>query len=67
MAEKPKDKKDDKKKKAAHHGGGMNFGTEIIIFLVILFIVWAIFGKRTENTEKPFIQQTDTTNFVPQQ
>lgn len=69
MAEKPKDKKDDKKKKSGQHhgGGGMSFGIEIIIFLIILFIVWAMFGKRTENTEKPFIQQTETTNLVPQQ
>lgn len=66
MAEKPKDKKDDKKKPAPHKSsGGMSFGVEIIIFLVILFIVWLMLGKRTENTDKPFIQQTQT-NFIPQ-
>ena len=66
MAEKPKVKKDDKKKPASHHSsGGMSFGVEIIIFLVILFIVWMMLGKRTENTDKPFIQQTQT-NFIPQ-
>lgn len=69
MAEKPKDKKDDKKKKPAPHksGGGISFEVEIIIFLVVLFIVWMMLGKRTENTDKPFIQQTETTSFVSPQ
>ncbi|MFA6386765.1 MAG: hypothetical protein WCW04_03290 [Candidatus Paceibacterota bacterium] len=69
MAEKPKGKKDDKKKKPApkHHGGGMSFGVEIIIFLVVLFIAWMMLGKRTGNTDRPFIQQTETTNFISPQ
>ena len=67
MAEKPKDKKDDKKKPAPHHSsGGMNFGIEIIIFLVILFIVWMLLGKHSDNTTQPFIQ-TNTTNLVSPQ
>ena len=70
MADKKDDKKkDDKKKKPApkHHGGGMSFEVEIIIFLIILFIVWMMLGKHGENTDKPFIQQNETTNFVSPQ
>ncbi len=68
MAEKSKDKKDDKKKPAPHYSsGGISFEVEIIIFLIILFIVWMLLGKRTGNTDKPFIQQTKTTNFVSPQ
>jgi len=61
------DKKDDKKKdakKTHHSSGGMGFGTEIIIFLIVLFILWAAMKKPTETTNKPFIK-TDTTS-IPQ-
>jgi hypothetical protein len=56
MAEKPKEKKSDKKKTKTN-GGEMGFGTEIIIFVVALFVIWVLMGKpRTENTDKPFIK-----------
>jgi len=65
-------KKDDKKKseekkptsKKHHTGGEMNFGIEILIFLVILFIIWALMGKTSENADKPFIKTSNTS--IPQ-
>lgn len=57
MAEHKKDnKKKDDKKKSHHSSGGMSFGVEIIIFLIILFIVWALFSKPSEDVDKPFIK-----------
>lgn len=58
MAENKKgDKKKDDKKKSHHHSsGGMSFGVEIIIFLIILFVVWALFSKPSEDVDKPFIK-----------
>ena len=64
MADKKDDKKkDDKKKevKKSHHSGGeMSFGMEIVLFLVALFIIWALFSKPSENADKPFIKATTT-------
>ncbi|MFA6355057.1 MAG: hypothetical protein WCW65_01365 [Candidatus Paceibacterota bacterium] len=61
MADKKDDKKkDDKKKKTHHSSGGLSFGVEIIIFLVILFIVWAFFTKPSEDVDKPFIKAETT-------
>jgi len=60
-------KKDDKKKgdkkpevKKKHHGGEMSFGAEIILFLIALFILWAIFSKPSTNVDKPFIKDPAT-------
>ena len=53
------DKKDDKKKevkKSHHSSGGMSFGMEIILFIIALFIIWAVMKKPSENVDKPFIQ-----------
>lgn len=66
MAEKPKTKKeDDKKKPKKHSGGEMNFGLEVILFIVALFVVWVLVGKpKTENADKPFIKGQSTA--IPQ-
>ncbi|MFA6392739.1 MAG: hypothetical protein WCW54_01485 [Candidatus Paceibacterota bacterium] len=59
MAEKYEDKKPKKKS-----GGEMNFGLEIILFIVAIFVIWVLMGKpKSENTDKPFIkgQQSVTT------
>lgn len=59
MAETKDDNKDDKKKYSSSHGGGtgLNFGTEILLFLIALFVIWVLVGKpKTENADKPFIK-----------
>jgi len=61
MAEHKKDdkKKDEKKKevKKSHHSGGeMNFGVEIVLFLVALFILWAVLSGPSENADKPLLK-----------
>ena len=70
MAEHKKDdkKKDNKKpevKKKHHSGGEMSFGAEVILFLIALFILWALFSKPSATVDKPFIKE-GTVNTVTQ-
>ena len=70
MAEKKKDdkKKDSKKPEAKkHHNnkGELSFGIEIILFMVALFILWAMFSKPSSNIDKPFIKE-QTINTLPE-
>ena len=56
MAEKPKEKKH------SHHSGGeMNFGVEVLLFVIGIFIIWLIAGgaKKPTTGEKPFIPQPE--------
>ena len=66
MADKSKDKKDEKKKPKKHHSGGeMSFGMEIILFMIAIFIIWALVGQpKSENVDKPFIK--GQTTVIPQ-
>ncbi|HEY5588641.1 MAG TPA: hypothetical protein VIK86_06770 [Candidatus Paceibacterota bacterium] len=64
MAEKPKGKKD-KKPEAKKHGGEMNFGIEILIFIVIIFILWILAGgPKKEQPKSPILKQ-DSTQVIP--
>jgi len=72
MAEKPKEKKDDKKKKVHHSGGELNFGIEVLLFVVGIFIIWVLAGgaKKSTTEEKPFMTQptnqiTPNTGYGP--
>lgn len=63
MAEHKKEekKKDEKKSKPKHHSSGeMSFGLQIILFLIALFVLWALFSKPSENVDKPFIKANNT-------
>ena len=65
MAEHKKDdkKKDDKKSKPKHHSGGeMSFGMEIVLFLIALFVLWALIGKPSENKDKPLMKAANTSS-----
>lgn len=48
-----------------YNKGELSFGAEILIFIVILFIIWAISKKPSENVNKPFIKE-QTVNVLPQ-
>lgn len=66
MAEYKKEEKRYDNKKPKHHSSGeMNFGIEIIIFLVILFIIWAFLSKPSVDVDKPFIK-AETVPTSPQ-
>jgi len=54
MAEKPK--KEEKKYEHHHSSGGMGFGTEVILFIVIIFIIWILSGgSKKPAQEAPLI------------
>ena len=69
MADKKNDKKKDTNKKEEkkpshkkHSGGEMNFGLEILLFVLAIFIIWVLMGKpQTENSDKPFIKGQNIT------
>lgn len=66
MAEhKREERRDDDRKPKHHSSGGMSFGMEIILFIIVLFILWALMKKPSENVDKPFIQ-ADTAPTVIQ-
>jgi len=51
-------------KKKKHNGGEMQFGLEILLFLVVIFILWVLMGGAKKKVdEKPFITPlTDQVN-----
>lgn len=64
MAEKSKGK-NDKKPEPKKHGGEMNFGIEILIFIVIIFILWILAGgPKKEQPKSPILKQ-DNTQIIP--
>jgi len=64
MAEKPKIKKD-KKSEPKKHGGEMNFGVEILIFIVIIFILWILAGGPKKEQPKSPIIKPDSSEVIP--
>jgi hypothetical protein len=63
--------KDKEKIKKTSGGSGLGFGTEIILFLVVLFIIWILSGgSQKTNNEKVLLDQTNkeipkTQNYGP--
>lgn len=54
-----KDKKDEKKSTSG--GSGLGFGTEIILFLVVIFIIWILTGGPEKPvSEELLIKETTT-------
>lgn len=64
MAEKPKQKKFEPKKKS-HTGGEMNFGIEVLIFVVIIFILWILAGGSKKEAPSSPILVPDTVEILP--
>lgn len=59
MADK-KDSKDKKFEKPKHNSGEIGFGTEVIIFVVAIFVIWMLMGKpKSPDADKPFIKQNN--------
>lgn len=63
MAEKSKDKEDVKK----HHpsGGEMNFGLEVILFVVVIFIIWLLAGGAKKPQPQSPLLVPDTQPMAP--
>lgn len=36
--------------------GEISFGAEILLFILVLFVIWILFGQRTPDADKPFIK-----------
>ncbi len=64
MAEKPKDKKI-KKDEPKKHGGEMNFGVEVLLFVVAVFILWVLAGGAKKEAPKSPILIPDTIQVSP--
>jgi hypothetical protein len=57
-------KKDKKKSEHKHHSGGeMNFGVQVILFVVAIFIIWVLTGgTKKEAPKSPLLVPTPTNN-----